>query len=401
MSKHIFFIASTGKWWDHRYYFKQMPALADAGHRVSYLVTTDGEKVSAEHGIRLIPMAMNTARWARVLGGINLYRKVVKEAPDAIQLCNVELLPLGVLIAMTTGIRVFYDCREDHFNAMMHHKPWFPKWKRYAMAYGVRSVEYLADKLFHGIVTSDPAIYRIHAPMPADRRMIYYNMALKKQFSQVPLKPLDQRKYDLVVLGSMSIRTGVYTVIEALGILRSQGWQLTLKLIGDPSIDKELLHKMQAQMANDGTTEQVTITGRRPYGEIPYELSDCKVGVIPLLRFAKFENNIATKQFEYMMSGIPIISSDLPPQCFFIKEGFNGLFYPPGDAGKLAEAIVRLMDDPALASEFGRNALMKVTDEWNAEFQQQKYVEFMNARLEGRPYVESQLPQHIQWKSLA
>ncbi len=397
--KNILFIASAGNWWDHRYYFKQMPALAEAGHSLSYLVITNGESVNAEHGIRLIPMTKNAARWARVLGGINLYRQVLKETPDAIQLCNVELLPLGVLIALTTRIKVFYDCREDHFNAMMHHKPWFPKWKRIVMAYGVKYAEYAADKLFDGIITSDPAIYDMHAPMPAERLMIYYNMALKKQFSKVELQPLHQRKYDLVVLGSMSIRTGVLTVIEALGILRKQGRVLSLKLIGNPGVDKELLDRMEVQMAQDGTVGQVTITGRRPYGEIPIELSDCKVGIIPLLQFAKFENNIATKQFEYMMSGIPIISSDLPPQRFFIKEGFNGLFYPPGDADKLASIIARLIDDPVLASDLGKNALHKVTDEWNAEFQQRKYVEFMNARFEGRPYKESQLPAQIQWKS--
>lgn len=395
MSKNLLFIASTGNWWDHRYYFKQMPALTGAGHEVSYLVTTDGKDVTAEHGIRLIPLAKNAARWARATGGVNLYQMVLKEAPHAVQLCNVELLPLGVILALTTRIRVFYDCREDHFNAMMHHKPWFPKWKRLVMAYGVKFAEYAADKLFEGIITSDPAIYGIHTPMPAERRMIYYNMALKKQFSQVELKPLAERKYDLVVLGSMSIRTGVYTVIEALGILRSKGMILSLKLIGDPSIDKDLLQKMERQMQKDGTSSQVTITGRRPYGEIPYELSECRIGIVPLLRFAKFENNIATKQFEYMMSGIPVISSDLPPQRYFIKEGFNGLFYPPGDAKALAETIAKLISDSDYTAELGRNAHLKVTDEWNAEFQQQKYVQFMNARLEGRPYQELQLPENI------
>ena len=44
MKKNILFLHTTGNWWDHRYYFKQMPALVNADFSVSYLVCTS-EKI--------------------------------------------------------------------------------------------------------------------------------------------------------------------------------------------------------------------------------------------------------------------------------------------------------------------------------------------------------------------
>ena len=64
---------------------------------------------------------------------------------------------------------------------------------------------------------------------------------------------------------------------------------------------------------------KIKITGKVPYSQVPYELADCKIGIIPLLDIPKFRNNIATKQFEYMASSIPIIASDLNPQNFHKK----------------------------------------------------------------------------------
>ena len=104
---------------------------------------------------------------------------------------------------------------------------------------------------------------------------------------------------------------------------------------------------------------------------------------------------MATKQFEYMAAGLPIISSRLQPKQYFIQEGFNGLFYEPDNVTDLAAKIRFLIEKPDFASILGSNGLQKTKEDWNSENQQNKYVDFYLTRIQNKPYIEKQLPPII------
>jgi len=391
MNKNILFLHTTGNWWDHRYYFKQMPALVNAGFSVSYLVSTT-ETIDNPQ-IKTITVSHKTSKKARISGGFNLLRQALKSEYSLIQICNIELLPLGIFLALFTPKKVFYDCREDHYNAMLFGKVWFPKWIRLLLATGVKVLEFLASKSFTGFIVSDPAIFKMHRHMPDKKKVLFYNMAINQQFENERKKYIETEKlYDLVVLGSMSIRTGVLNVIEALVALKKQGFSLKLKLIGNPRIDQSLWEKMETLIIEENLLDQLHITGKVPYSEVPKELMNCKIAIIPLLDLPKFRNNIATKQFEYMAAGLPIISSKLQPQQYFIQENFNGLFYEPGNVEDLVEKIKFLIEKPEYAKKLGTNGLNKTQEDWNSENQQKKYVQFYLNRIQNKPYEENQLP---------
>jgi glycosyltransferase involved in cell wall biosynthesis len=66
------------------------------------------------------------------------------------------------------------------------------------------------------------------------------------------------------------------------------------------------------------------------------------------------------KLFEYMATGRPIVSSDLPSIREVLRDGVNALLVPPGDPVALAAAIERLFNDHILATRLGRAALDEV-----------------------------------------
>jgi glycosyltransferase involved in cell wall biosynthesis len=388
MRKRILFVHTTGSWWDHRYYFKQMPALHRNFAEITYLVKED--ITITDVPFELVTISEKTAKWARKTGGINLFFKLFNLNQDAIQLCNIELLPVGILLGLFSRKKIFYDCREDHYHAMLQSKVWFPMWFRYCLGFGVKVLEFFASKTFTGFIDSDPAIYKFHSAMPNHKKMIFYNMALESQFNAV--KRSENKSFDFAVLGSMSIRTGVLDVVKAIGELNKQGKKLNLKLIGNPQFDQLLYKQIEETIELYGIKNQILITGRIPYFEMPAALSDCKIGIIPLLDIPKFQNNIATKQFEYMASEMPVIASDLPPQRLFIKDHFNGLHYEPGNVLQLTEKMSHFLDTPSEIKRMATNAKQKTNEEWNSETQQNKFVEFYQLRMENKPYTEKQLP---------
>jgi glycosyltransferase involved in cell wall biosynthesis len=68
----------------------------------------------------------------------------------------------------------------------------------------------------------------------------------------------------------------------------------------------------------------------------------------------------AMKLFEYMASHRPIVASDLPAVNEVVRDGTSALLVPPGDTKALAEAIVRLRDNPGLRDFLADSAYKRV-----------------------------------------
>jgi len=62
------------------------------------------------------------------------------------------------------------------------------------------------------------------------------------------------------------------------------------------------------------------------------------------------------KMFEYMATGVPIISSDLPVLREVLKDGENALLVPPDDSRCWVTALDRLFSDKVLAMKIGECA---------------------------------------------
>jgi glycosyltransferase involved in cell wall biosynthesis len=62
------------------------------------------------------------------------------------------------------------------------------------------------------------------------------------------------------------------------------------------------------------------------------------------------------KAFEAMAAGRPLAASDLPSSREVLRDGETALLVPPGDAGALAAALRRLLDDGALGARLAEAA---------------------------------------------
>lgn len=60
------------------------------------------------------------------------------------------------------------------------------------------------------------------------------------------------------------------------------------------------------------------------------------------------------KMFEYLASGTPVISSDLPPLREVLQDGINALTVSPSDYGQWSSALAQLLGNQELADRIGR-----------------------------------------------
>jgi starch synthase len=54
-----------------------------------------------------------------------------------------------------------------------------------------------------------------------------------------------------------------------------------------------------------------------------------------------------------MAAGLAIVATAVDGNAEAVEDGVNGLLTPPGDPRALADALLRLLDDPALAAKMG------------------------------------------------
>ncbi len=152
----------------------------------------------------------------------------------------------------------------------------------------------------------------------------------------------------LCYLGVMGPQDGVDYALRALACLRQRrdDWHAAFIGSGDE------FEPMVALAAELGLDELVTFTGRLPDDDVCRYLSTADVCLAPDPLNAL--NNVSTmnKIVEYMAMSRPIVSFDLKEAR--VSAADAALYAQPNDDGAFADAIARLLDDPAERERRGR-----------------------------------------------
>ncbi len=83
-----------------------------------------------------------------------------------------------------------------------------------------------------------------------------------------------------------------------------------------------------------------------------------------------------------MAAGIPVIASDFPLWREVIEGNHCGVCVDPLNAGKIAEAITFLTENPRLSSSMGSNGRKAILEKYNWENEEKKllhlYAQLLN-----------------------
>jgi glycosyltransferase involved in cell wall biosynthesis len=358
----IGFLMTRTPWYDQRQYHRQGPILLAAGHTVVYLAGVPDSDL--DYPYEAVPLSAAERKAAALTGGLNLLRKVARARLDLLQICSIELLPLGIAIKLLGVTKVVYDCREDMPSAMRDHKTRFPKPVRIGLSWMTRLLEEVGDRVFDGLVTADPATADLHRHMAEDRKVIFYNVAPTKHFP-VDGPALAEREYDIGIIGSISDFTGVLDIVRAVALVRDRGMRLRVVVAGWLHGSAETA--MRGLIDELGLTEQFKWCGTLDHLEVPKLLYNTRIGVVFWHDLPKLRHNIANKALEFIAARMVTVATDLPSQRVFLKHGHNAMFYAPGDVDELAKVLYSLLSDLDTAQSLADQARRDFLSTWNLE----------------------------------
>lgn len=112
--------------------------------------------------------------------------------------------------------------------------------------------------------------------------------------------------------------------------------------------------------------------------DMPKTLAQATIVCLP-----SYREGLPKVLLEAMACGRPVVTTDAPGCRDCVRDGDNGLLVPSKDAGALAEAIARLLDDPPLRRAMGergrQRAVEKFGQEWVIEATLALYREVLRA----------------------
>lgn len=168
-------------------------------------------------------------------------------------------------------------------------------------------------------------------------------------------------------LTTLGKEKGISELLKATKMLASTR-PVFLLIVGGPASDVE---RYRAQAHELGLThDDVLFTGEIPARDVPSALAASSVLTMPFPDQPHYRFSMSPlKMFEYMASGRPIITSDLPTVRDVLSEE-SAYFCEPGSAADLARAIDEVLGDGERAAQRAERARLLATEHsWEKRMQ--------------------------------
>ncbi|MEW9527107.1 glycosyltransferase [Microbispora sp. NPDC049125] len=345
---------------DARITHRQIRALLEAGHEVTFLAPFTHCNVTPQQGIRAIdvPRAAGLHRGKAIKAAHAALRRGVKDA-DLLLVHDIELL----LALPRKRPPTVWDVHEDTAGAL-EVKAYLPDALRGVLPPLIRAVEDRAERRLHLILAEESYRDRFKGDHPVVPNHTYVPAA-------PPPPPGDNR---VVYVGHISEARGAAEMIEAARRLKPHGIRLDLIGPADASV-RPMLRDAQREGLLDW------------FGYVPnrhaLRMAEGALAGLSLLHdVPNYRDSTPTKIIEYMAHGIPVVTTPLPRAATLVGRAGCGTVVPFGEvdevAGAVVQAVLRLRDDREGRASMGARGHEEALNHYNWPTAAEQFV----ARLE-------------------
>jgi glycosyltransferase involved in cell wall biosynthesis len=149
-------------------------------------------------------------------------------------------------------------------------------------------------------------------------------------------RPAAERDWTLGVVALMRPRKGIEVLLDALARLRSQGWPVRLRAVGDFETAEYRcsVHEHAARLGLTGAIDWVGFVR-----DVDRELDRMDLLVLPSL----FGEGLPMVILEAMAAGVPVVATRVEGIPEAIRDGQEGLIAEPGSASSLTACLRRVL----------------------------------------------------------
>jgi glycosyltransferase involved in cell wall biosynthesis len=262
---------------------------------------------------------------------VHLGRRAIQTRPDVCHANNLSPLPAALACKLLFGTRVIYDAHELEAER--------PGWSRLAR-WRARMVERACIRHADRVVAVSEGRGAFMAGM--------YRIPPPTIIRNTPEQPRSEMPADVrhsgdggpatvMYMGVVAIGRGLTQLVDVLPVLPD----VRAVLVGP---DMGLARDLSRRGAELGVSDRLEIRPPVAPDDVATTLLQADAG------YCAFENicasyyfNLPNKIFEYLLSGLPVVASDLPELRALLEGSGAGVLFDPGSRENLADAISRLL----------------------------------------------------------
>lgn len=173
-------------------------------------------------------------------------------------------------------------------------------------------------------------------------------------------RPLPQGPVTVVLPSRMMRMKGVLEFCEAASILQRRGVSANMSLVGDPELENPT-GLSQAELEQLVESTPVTWTAHRE--DIECVLADAHIVALP----SHGGEGLPKTLVDAAAAGRAAVTTDVPGCREAVVPGETGLICRPRDATDLADALQRLIEDPAQIAAMGAGARRRAERVFNVQ----------------------------------
>ena len=190
-------------------------------------------------------------------------------------------------------------------------------------------------------------------------------------FSPRPFRA-DPKPFELLCVGRLAPVKAQHILLDAIKQLKREGRAVLLHLAGGGP-DLENLREASARR---GLEAHVVL-----HGWVLQEQLNALYHRADAFALASFAEGLPGVLMEAMAMEIPCISTWIAGVPELIRDGVDGLLVAPSDATALARAVSRLMDDPSLRLQMGKQARQRILESFDLQRNAEHLADIFSRRL--------------------
>ncbi len=344
---------------DNRIFYKECYTLYKNGFEV-YLIVA-GAETRVENGIKIVGFPKEQRRVKRVwkTSLVDMIKICNSVNADIYHFHDPELIFTGLYLKFVKNKIVIYDIHENNPASILS-KPYIKsKIIKKFLAKFFDFFEKVVSGFFDALVSARPDISkRFNHPNIITLR----NFPILPDFSNIKDIDISKNRPVVIYVGGMTKIRGINELLDAFEDLDD----CELWLLG-PVTEKELENRITNNPKN------VKYLGIVEANEVFSYIKKADIGIITFLPVPNHLETLATKPFEYMACGKPIIMSDFRYWRDTFKK--SALYVDPIKPDEIKETILKLINDRELMNKMGQLNKILAYNKYNWEKESKKLVE--------------------------
>ncbi|WP_246944208.1 glycosyltransferase family 4 protein [Bacillus pinisoli] len=345
---------------DTRIFYKEALSLKKHGHDVYFIV--QHEKDTVIDGVNIIHIKTPSHRRDRFFKTIfEVYQRAIEVQADIYHFHDPELILVGLLLK-SKGKKVIYDVHEDVPRQILS-KYWIKPALRTIISKGFEAFENISVRYFDAIITATPYISK-RFKKRSSNVVTVCNYPIKEEFEDGDFSK-ELKENAVCYVGGLSKERGIKEMVDSM-----KETEACLLLAG--SFAEQKLQEQMKKLPGWSKVEELGYLDREG---VKQTLRRSVAGLYVGHPTPAYVHSLPIKVFEYMASGIPVITSNFPILMDIVTKENCGLCVDPLDSNALANAIQWMVNHPEKASEMGRNGREAVLSRYNWEAESVKLME--------------------------